>query len=83
MTTTDAPPAAHGDTARKPHGHSLHAHHGHGAGPHLDSDDGARRLWTVLAIALAAQILVVLDISVVNTALPTIGHSLHLRGGPC
>ena len=35
----------------------------------------------MLAIALAAQILVVLDISVVNTALPTIGRSLHLRGG--
>jgi EmrB/QacA subfamily drug resistance transporter len=81
MTTTDAPPATHGDAARKPHGHSPHAHHGHGAGPHLDRDDGARRPWTVLAIALAAQILVVLDISVVNTALPTIGHSLHLRGG--
>src|SRR6266487_1184308 len=81
MTTTDAPPATHGDTARKPHDHSPHAHHGHGAGPHLDSGDGARRPWTVLAIALAAQILVVLDISVVNTALPTIGHSLHLRGG--
>ena len=81
MTTTDAPPATHGDAGRMPHGHSPHAHHGYGAGLHLDSDDGARRPWTVLAIALAAQILVVLDISVVNTALPTIGHSLHLRGG--
>ena len=32
----------------------------------------------MLALALTAQILVVLDISVVNTALPTIGRSLHL-----
>lgn len=32
----------------------------------------------MLALALAAQILVVLDITVVNTALPTIGRSLRL-----
>ena len=38
------------------------------------------RPWTVLAITLAAQILVVLDISIVNTALPTIGRDLHLAG---
>src|ERR1700712_16199 len=42
--------------------------------------DLLRKPWTVLAIALAAQVLVVLDISVVNTALPTIGRSLDLRG---
>ena len=35
------------------------------------------RCWPV---ALAAQILVVLDISVVNTALPSIGSALHLEG---
>ena len=34
----------------------------------------------MLAVALAAQILVVLDISVVNTALPSIGASLGLAG---
>ena len=39
---------------------------------------GPRTSWAVLAVALAAQILVVLDISVVNTALPTIGESLRL-----
>jgi EmrB/QacA subfamily drug resistance transporter len=39
-----------------------------------------RKSWTLLAVALAAQILVVLDISVVNTALPTIGTALHLSG---
>src|SRR5436309_12664273 len=44
-------------------------------------DDGPRRSWAVLAVALTAQILVVLDISVVNTALPSIGRSLSLRGG--
>lgn len=37
-----------------------------------------RRSWTVLVVALVAQALVVLDITVVNTALPTIGASLGL-----
>ena len=37
-----------------------------------------RRSWAVLALALVAQVLVVLDISVVNTALPTIGDALSL-----
>jgi EmrB/QacA subfamily drug resistance transporter len=46
------------------------------------TDEGtSRRSWTLLAVTLAAQILVVLDISVVNTALPTIGRSLHLDSG--
>ena len=40
-----------------------------------------KKSWALLAVALAAQILVVLDISVVNTALPTIGRDLHLEGG--
>ena len=43
-------------------------------------DDGPRKSWAVLALALAAQILVVLDISVVNTALPSIGRDLQLDG---
>jgi EmrB/QacA subfamily drug resistance transporter len=41
-------------------------------------EEGPRRSWAVLALALTAQILVVLDISVVNTALPAVGTSLHL-----
>lgn len=40
-----------------------------------------RRSWSILALALIAQLLVVLDISVVNTALPTIGSALHLASG--
>lgn len=58
-------------------------HHGHvPAGNHYaaPSDDGPRKGWLVLALALAAQILVVLDISVVNTALPSIGRDLRLDG---
>lgn len=47
--------------------------------PVLSSDaDEPRRSWSVLALALVAQVLVVLDISVVNTALPTIGSALDL-----
>ena len=37
--------------------------------------------WAVLALALVAQVLVVFDISVVNTALPTIGADLQLSSG--
>jgi EmrB/QacA subfamily drug resistance transporter len=48
---------------------------------HPAEGDSARRSWTLLAVTLAAQILVVLDISVVNTALPTIGQALRLDGG--
>ncbi|MEP7330590.1 MAG: MFS transporter [Terracoccus sp.] len=52
----------------------------HAATHHVETDDGLRKSWLGLALALAAQILVVLDISVVNTALPSIGHDLHLDG---
>ncbi len=48
------------------------------AAPHDQAT--ARRSWALLGVALAAQILVVLDISVVNTALPSIGRSLGLGG---
>jgi EmrB/QacA subfamily drug resistance transporter len=73
------------DTVAAPttHHQSPHAvHHrqpGHPA-PHTtaEPDAGARKSWTVLVLALTAQILVVLDISVVNTALPAIGASLRL-----
>ena len=47
--------------------------------PHDDATV-PRKSWALLAVALAAQILVVLDISVVNTALPSIGSALHLEG---
>ena len=51
-------------------------HHAPHAEP--EPDAGTRKSWAVLALALTAQILVVLDISVVNTALPVIGESLRL-----
>jgi EmrB/QacA subfamily drug resistance transporter len=52
-----------------------------GTNTNNNSDEHApKQSRALLAVALAAQILVVLDISVVNTALPTIGSALHLSG---
>ena len=69
MTThshdSTAPPAAHRPVAHDPD----HAH---------DLSPEVRRPWTVLALMLAAQIMVVLDVSVVNVALPSIAGDLHL-----
>jgi EmrB/QacA subfamily drug resistance transporter len=56
------------------------AHAGHRPAPHVEAQ-APTKSWALLAVAIAAQILVVLDISVVNTALPSIGSSLHLEGG--
>jgi EmrB/QacA subfamily drug resistance transporter len=47
---------------------------------HPCDETGPKKSWALLGVALAAQILVVLDISVVNTALPSIGRSLSLGG---
>ena len=56
---------------------SIHARQPADTAPVTPSTE-SRRPWTVLAIALVAQVLVVLDISVVNTALPSIARNLHL-----
>src|SRR6266540_1968630 len=73
MTTTER--AVHtGAVADHPHRHADRPER------HVEPD-GPRKSWAVLAVALIAQILVVLDISVVNTALPSIGRALNLRSG--
>ena len=81
---TAIPPATtpHTPAATTPHDPTNPAHPGHALTPNHDGDtgDGPRKSWVVLALALAAQILVVLDISVVNTALPSIGRDLQLDG---
>lgn len=53
----------------------MHGHHGTAveADAHTDT-----RPWGPMIVALVAQVLVVIDISVVNTAMPTIGHELGL-----
>ena len=51
----------------------------HAGGPAPSAaTDQPRRSWGVLGLMLAAQFMVVLDISVVNVALPSIGESLSL-----
>jgi EmrB/QacA subfamily drug resistance transporter len=39
--------------------------------------DSELRRWLVLAVTVAAQFMVILDVSVVNVALPSIKHDLH------
>jgi predicted MFS family arabinose efflux permease len=70
---------AHG-VATTPHTPATHPAHAPHAPASTEDENGPRKSWVVLALALAAQILVVLDISVVNTALPTIGRDLGLDG---
>ena len=50
----------------------------HGAAAEL-STSGDRQVpdWVILAIACVAQFMVVLDVSIVNVALPSIGRELH------
>jgi EmrB/QacA subfamily drug resistance transporter len=61
--------------------HTRHRPHSAASGTETAIEDAPRRSWAVLVLALAAQVLVVLDISVVNTALPTIGQALELESG--
>jgi EmrB/QacA subfamily drug resistance transporter len=68
-STAPAPPPTPADTQEH------HDHH-----QHSQDETGPKKSWALLGVALAAQILVVLDISVVNTALPSIGRSLGLGG---
>jgi EmrB/QacA subfamily drug resistance transporter len=43
---------------------------------HDEKADEVRRPWTILGVMLMAQLMVILDISVVNVALPSIGSAL-------
>ncbi len=56
------------------HGHSARSAPGHASPP----ADEPRRPWTVFALMIAAQFMVILDVSVVNVALPSISKSLQL-----
>ena len=44
----------------------------------LDQSKAQQRKWWALALLATAQFVVVLDASVVNVALPSIGRDLHL-----
>ena len=48
------------------------------ARPQLEAaHDAERRRWLVLAVTVAAQFMVIVDVSVVNVALPSIKDDLH------
>src|SRR4051812_14153291 len=78
--TMSAHPAPAADAARATAPASPHAAHGHAPHPPADAipDAGPRRSWAVFGLMIAAQIMVILDVSVVNVALPSIGRGLHL-----
>lgn len=45
-----------------------------------DVDSGSRRRWIALGVLLAGQFMALLDVMIVNVALPTISHDLHGSG---
>jgi EmrB/QacA subfamily drug resistance transporter len=68
---------SHHTTEAPRHGAHPHAPH---AAAHADEPE-TRKPWTVLALMLIAQFMVILDVSVVNVALPTVGRSLSFSSG--
>jgi EmrB/QacA subfamily drug resistance transporter len=62
------------ESAAPPHGH----HTAHPAEHTSSTTAEPRRSWAVFALMIAAQFMVILDVSVVNVALPSISRSLHL-----
>src|SRR4051812_30275385 len=57
---------------------TVHGHHPHAPAGAAPSADEPRRSWSVFGLMIAAQIMVILDVSVVNVALPSIGRGLQL-----
>src|SRR5215467_2914709 len=53
---------------------------GHGPASHQERGS-PRRPWSVLILLCAAQFMVILDVTVVNVALPSIGRALHFAAG--
>jgi EmrB/QacA subfamily drug resistance transporter len=82
--TAEPAAPAHGHQ-HAPGGHrAAHAHPAQHAAGHpapATVPDEPRRPWTVFALMIAAQFMVVLDVSVVNVALPSISEALHLSAG--
>ncbi|HET6818313.1 MAG TPA: MFS transporter [Mycobacteriales bacterium] len=70
--------ADHGVIPAQHHGHQ-HGH-GHHAVGHVAPHDAAEahRSWLTFALMIAAQIMVIIDVSVTNVALPSISRGLHL-----
>ncbi|MGY1605174.1 MFS transporter [Geodermatophilus sp. SYSU D00815] len=75
-----AEPAAPAHGHQHAPGHAAPHAHGHPSHPSPAADE-LRRPWTVFALMIAAQFMVILDVSVVNVALPSISSALHLSAG--
>jgi EmrB/QacA subfamily drug resistance transporter len=62
-----------------PKQHHPHAH-GHHAAPPAVAEEAAEssRSWVTFALMIAVQIMVIIDVSVTNLALPSISRGLHL-----
>ncbi|WP_248963810.1 MFS transporter [Sphaerisporangium perillae] len=69
-------PAVH--SAAQAHRHAHQPPHPHGNEPPAPAGEEPRRPWTVFALMIAAQFMVILDVSVVNVALPSISRGLRL-----
>jgi EmrB/QacA subfamily drug resistance transporter len=63
-------------TTMRPRSHRLRARISHRGPRDSPSPAGDRRPWTTLVLLAAAQFMVVLDITIVNVALPSIGKAL-------
>ena len=82
----DAEPSAASSGARAVHPQAATRHGSVLASPHAGAPasplTGAparqRRAWSVLVLLCAAQFMVILDMTVVNVALPSIGRDLHV-----
>jgi len=46
----------------------------------VSADSGARRTWLILAVLLGGQFMALLDVTIVNVAMPTISTDLHTSG---
>src|SRR5687768_12419235 len=66
--------------ARRHGGHAVQHHHGAPRDGHADAPE-PRRSWAPLVVLAVAQFMVILDVTVVNVALPSIGAALSFGAG--
>ncbi|MFF2302409.1 MFS transporter [Streptomyces sp. NPDC058128] len=79
MPADSAVPSPAHDRAHGAHAHAAHAHEGQAHGAHAhDRPHPDPRRWKVLALICAAQFMLVLDVTVVNVALPVLATDLDL-----
>lgn len=74
---------SHASTIHPPAHHAPRAHrrraHGHHA--QVGGAEETRKSWATLVLVAIAQFMVILDVTVVNVALPSIGSSIGITGG--